>query len=206
MLTSRLARRSPLTGIALAVVGLSVALSLAGCVQPGGDEPSDDPSTHAPSTSATPGPSSSPTATTPPEEKPTPLSLPCASVVDAQTMYDFNPNFGLLDSFDPDANTLAARAVAEDGTACRWINQTSGVTIDFGLSSPGPTAFAEAKAAAKSGTAVSGLGDEAYFAASGGVGVLQAFTGSVWITAASEYFSAAQDAETLMADAVAAAR
>ena len=121
-------------------------------------------------------------------------------------MYDFNPNFGLLDSFNPGANTLAARAVADDGTACRWINQTSGVTIDFGLSSPGSTAIAEAKAAAKSGTAVSGLGDEAYFAASGGIGVLQAFTGTVWITAASEYFSAPQDAATLMADAVVAAR
>lgn len=121
-------------------------------------------------------------------------------------MYDFNPNFGLLDSFAPGANTLAARAVANDGTACRWVNQTSGVTIDIGLSSPGPTAFASAKSAAKGGTAVSGLGDEAYFAASGGVGVLQAFTGTIWISVASEYFTAPGDATTIMADAVAAAR
>jgi hypothetical protein len=192
--------------MAAAIVGLAVALSLTGCLPPGGDEPSGEPSEPGPTTSVTPSSSPSTPSEAPPEEKPTPLSIPCASVVDAQTMYDFNPNFGLLDSFNPGATTLAARAIAEAGTACRWINQTSGVTIDFGLSSPGPTAFAEAKAAARSGTPVSGLGDEAYFAASGGVGVLQAFTGGVWITAASEYFSAAQDAETLVADAVAAAR
>lgn len=119
-------------------------------------------------------------------------------------MYDFNPNFGLLDSFAPGANTLAARAIEEDGTACRWINQTSRVTIDFGLSSPGPTALAAARSAARSGTAVGGLGDEAWFSVSGGVGVLQAFTGTVWITAASEYFASPQDAVTLMAEAVAA--
>jgi hypothetical protein len=121
-------------------------------------------------------------------------------------MYDFNPNFGLLDSFTPSANTLAARAAADDGTVCRWVNQTSGVTIDIGLSSPGPTAFAAARAAAKSGTSVGGLGDEAYFAASGGVGVLQVFTGAIWITASSEYFTVPEDATTIMADAVATAR
>lgn len=121
-------------------------------------------------------------------------------------MYDFNPNFGLLDSFVPEANTLAARAVAEEGTACRWINQTSRVTIDFGLSSPGPTAFAEARSDARAGTAVDGLGDEAWFSVSGGVGVLQVFLASTWITAASEYFASPQDAVTLMADAVAVLR
>lgn len=134
------------------------------------------------------------------------MSIPCESVVSAQTMYDFNPNFGLLDSFTPDVNTLVARAVTDDGTTCRWVNQTSGVTIDIGLSSPGPTAFAAAKAAAKAGRSVGGLGDEAYFAASGGLGVIQAFTGSIWITVSSEYFTVPNDATTIMTDAVAAAR
>ena len=204
VLTSRLARRSPSTGVAVVAVAIAVVVSLTGCV-PGVVEPTTGPSGEGPSASA--GPSSSPgtpSETSAPAEKPTPLSISCSAVVSAQAMYDFNPNFGLLDSFTPAANTLAAQALADEGTVCRWMNQTSRVTIDFGLSSPGPTAFAAAKAAAQGGTAVSGLGDEAWFSVSGGVGVLQAFTGSVWITAASEYFASPQDAVTLMADAVAA--
>ncbi|MBB5632440.1 hypothetical protein BKA04_000663 [Cryobacterium mesophilum] len=99
-----------------------------------------------------------------------------------------------------------ARAAADDGTICRWVNQTSGATIDIGVSSPGATAFAAARSAARSGTPVGGLGDEAYFTVSGGVGVLQAFAGSIWVTASSEYFAVPQDATTIVAKAVAAGR
>jgi hypothetical protein len=121
-------------------------------------------------------------------------------------MYDFNPNFGLLDDFAPAANTLAARAVADDGTVCRWVNQTSGATVDIGLSRPAPTSLASAQDAARSGTPVSGLGDAAYFSVSGGVGVLQAFSDGFWVTTASGYFGAPEDAEPIMAAALAATR
>ena len=121
-------------------------------------------------------------------------------------MYDFNPNFGLLSQFSPAAGTLAARAAADDGTVCRWINQTSDDTIDVSISQPGQKALAAAMAAASSGSSVNGLGDSAYFAASGGTGVVQVFSGSRWITATSVYFSTARDADSIISAAVAAAK
>ncbi|GAA3740640.1 hypothetical protein GCM10022239_15450 [Leifsonia bigeumensis] len=202
MLTRKLAIRTTLTAVALAT-----AVSLTGCLSPGEPtEPSASPSDSTPSASPSLSPSSSPSETTAPEEKPTPVSIPCASVIDAQTMYDFNPNFGLLAKFTPGAGTLAAQAVANQGTACRWMNQTSRETIDVTISQPGPTAFAAARDAASNGTPVSGLGDAAYFSTDGDAGVVQAFSGPFWITATSVYFSGAGDAGALMKDAVAAAR
>lgn len=121
-------------------------------------------------------------------------------------MYDFNPNFGLLASFTPDSGSLAEQAVADQGTVCRWINQTSGDTIDVTISQPGPTAFAQARSSAGTGTPVSGLGDAAYFSASGGPGVVQSFSGPFWITATSVFFTVPDDASGIVRDAVAAAR
>lgn len=187
--------------IALAVGALAVG-ALAGCV------PEPQP-TSSPSIGSTPSTSPStpaPSETTTPQEQPTAVSIPCDSVVGAQTMYDFNPNFGLLSDFTPDGGTLAARAIAEEGTACRWVNQTSGDTIDVTISRPGPTALAEARDTAGAGTPVSGLGDAAFFSTSGDSGIVQSFSGPFWITGTSVYFSAGGDASGIMKDAVAAAR
>lgn len=182
----------------------ATAGALTGCLQQGG-VPEPTPSSTATS-SPTPTPTASPSATADPVEQPTAVSIPCGSVVDAQTIYDFNPNFGLLASFDPASNTLAARAVQDKGTVCRWMNQTSRVTIDIAISSPGPTAFAAAQDAAAAGDAVSGIGDAAYFSVSGGIGTLQAFTGQFWVSAASPAFSVPADATTIMKSAVASTR
>ena len=146
-----------------------------------------------------------PSETAVPDEAATPMSIPCDSVVSAQTMYDFNPNFGLLASFTPDSGSLAAKAVTDKGVACRWINQTSGDAIDITISHPGPSAFDSVKGAASAGASVGGLGDEAYFSTSGGQGIVQAFSGPYWVTGTSVFFSGAADATSLMADAVAAA-
>lgn len=191
---------------ALAGLSVVVAVSLSGCLSPGDDlMPTLDPSASesAPSEPASPTPTPSDTAA---PEKPTPVSIPCGSVVNAQTMYDFNPNFGLLASFSPDAGTLTARAANDKGTVCRWVNQTSGDTIDVSISQPGPNALAAARSAAESGTSVSGLGDAAFFAHSGGVGVVQIFAGPYWVTTTSVYFSSASDAKSIASAAAAAAR
>lgn len=121
-------------------------------------------------------------------------------------MYEFNPNFGLLDSFTPNAGSLVASAVSNEGTVCRWIQQTSGVTIDIGISQPTPTALADARSAAQSGTAVSGLADAAFFSKSGDLGVIQAFAGDRWVVVTSVTFAAASDAQDIAKSAVAAAR
>lgn len=134
------------------------------------------------------------------------MSIPCNDVVSAQTMYNFNPNFGLLANFTPDPGSFAEQALAIEGVACRWVNQTSGATIDVSIAQPGPTALADAKDAASSGAPVSGIGDAAFFSQSGAPGVVQAFAGPFWVTATSVYFAAPGDASSIMADAVAAVR
>ncbi len=193
-------RTAVIVGIVVATAGV-----LAGCLQQGGlPEPTSSLSPTIPS--PTFAPSASPSATTAPVEQPTAVSIACSSVVDAQTMYDFNPNFGLLSSFDPASNTLAARAVQDKGTVCRWMNQTSRITIDIAISNPGPTALAAAQDAAKAGSAINGVGDAAYFSVSGGIGTLQAFTGQFWVSAASPAFSSSADATTIMKSAVSSTR
>lgn len=188
----------------LASSALAATLALTACLPPdAGAKPSDPPV--VPTSSATP-PAETPDPTTAPAEKPTPVAVSCDAVISAQAMYDFNPNFGLLTAFSPTAGSFAARAVADKGTACRWVNQTSGVTIDFGVSSPGPTALAAARDAAASGTAMKGLGDAAYFSAAGGTGTVQVVSGERWITLASAFFSSPEDAADLAAIAVKAAR
>jgi len=188
------------------VAGLvfGTAGALTGCLAQVPDaEPTTTPSVSSPSSSPSPSGTASPTPT-PSPEKPTPVSLSCSNVVDAQTIYDFNPNFVLLDSFSPASNTLAAQAVRDEGTACRWLNQTSKITIDIGISNPGPNSMNAAQSSAASGTAVSGLGDAAYFSRSGGFGTLQVFSGRFWISASSPAFSAAGDARTVMEHALGA--
>lgn len=120
-------------------------------------------------------------------------------------MYDFNPNFGLLAKFTPDPDSFDSRALANKGVACRWINQTSGDTVDVAVSRPGPTSFDAAKGAASTGTPVTGIGDAAYFTTRGNAGTVQVFNGSFWITVTSVYFATSKDAQKIVADAVAAA-
>ncbi|MEO7544805.1 MAG: arginyl-tRNA synthetase [Terrimesophilobacter sp.] len=181
---------------ALAALGLIVAVSLSGCLSPGGDTaPPSEPPRLVPteSNSSTP----SPTETPAPDGKATPISIPCNTVINPQSMYDFNPNFGLLANFAPEAGSLAAQAVIDRGTVCRWINQTSGDTIDVSISQPSPKSRTTAESAAESGTSVGGLGDAAYFSQSGKTGVVQIFVGNYWVTVSSVYFSSAGDAQTL---------
>lgn len=192
--------------IALTGIGLALAVSLSGCLSPGSDlVPTIAPPTPSPTTSPATTPLPGPTSSATPAEKPTPVSIPCDTVVSAQTMYDFNPNFGLLAKFSPEAGTVTAQAAADQGTVCRWMNQTSGDTIDVAIAQPGPNALAAAKTTASSGDSVSGLGDDAYFSHSGQVGVIQVFDGPYWITATSVYFASARDAKTIITSAVNAA-
>lgn len=120
-------------------------------------------------------------------------------------MYDFNPNFGLINGFVPEAGSLAGQAVAANGIACRWMNQSSGVTIDVSV------AHLDAKSTtvrkqflAANSTSVSSFGPSGYFD-QGDVGsAAQAFPGVFWVTAASIAFFGADDAVPIMKAATAA--
>ena len=121
-----------------------------------------------------------------------------------QAVYDFNPNFGLDSSFSPKAGTAAATAVAERGTACNWLNQTSRDTFTFAVARPAAAEFASLRSKVATGTAAPELGDAAYFSSSSGVGRIDVFTGAYWLVATSVYFGSATDAKNLVTTALGA--
>jgi hypothetical protein len=188
---------------------LATVLLLSACV------PASEPGS-APSASSRPTPSASPTGTatasatpeTPAEplvETGEPVGLSCNDVVTPQQVYDYNPNFGLVDGFVPESGSLAGQAVAANGLACRWMNQTSGATIDVSV------AHLDARSneirkdyLASNSTSVSDFGPDGYFD-QGDVGsAAQAFPGEFWVTAASVAFFTAEDAAAIMGNATAA--
>jgi hypothetical protein len=112
-------------------------------------------------------------------------------------MYDFNPNYLLLNNFTPAAGTPAATALTSKGVACRWENSTSGVTIDVSVAKPAPNKLDGFKSNA--GSAADAF--DGYFVATGGTGTAQVFSGAYWATLSSEAFFEAGDVADLVADA-----
>jgi hypothetical protein len=190
-------------------LGAVAALALAGCV------PTPAPSQSArPTPSASSTPRSTPSDTPRPTPTPTPSAattgiatkIPCATLISAQVIYDFNPNFGLDSGFSPTSGTAAATAVAAGGTACNWLNQTSGDTVTVAVARPGASGLASIRATAAAGAPVAGLGDAAYFSTSGQTGRVDVFRGAYWLVATSVYFGSASDANGLVTAALGALR
>lgn len=189
------ARRTAL--FALPVL-LGAALLLSGCVPTGTVGPSASPS-DSPSTSPVPLSSATPT-TTATVEPGEPVTIGCDQLITAQAIYDYNPNFSLI-SYTPASGSLAADAVASQGIACRWVNQTSGDTIDVSVAHLSETGLAARKSGL--GTADSAFSVEGYFALQGSTGVAQVFSGPYWVTVSSVAFFEARDVAPLIDDAVA---
>ncbi|HEX3680232.1 MAG TPA: LamG-like jellyroll fold domain-containing protein, partial [Galbitalea sp.] len=132
----------------------------------------------------------------------------CDDIITLQNMYDFNSNYGEsgFAGGSPDAGTDAAQALAWNGVACRWIDDSSNVPLDFSVASilDRGTMLDLQNSAAANGTAVTGLGDSAYYETlPDGDGELQVFDGSYWITFRSPWFWSAGDAGELPGDAIA---
>ena len=195
--------RSTVIAVALAA---TVALGLAACVpEPGTSKTSSPAATDSPSANPVPSSTISPKPTpTPSAAAATATKIPCGTLISAQAVYDFNPNFGLDSGFSPKSGTAAAKAVADNGTACNWLNQTSGDTFAFAVARPVAAELVSLKTTAATGTPASGLGDAAYFSTSGGVGRVDVFRGAYWLVATSVYFGSAADASTLVTTALAA--
>lgn len=175
-------------------------LLLAGCV------PTDDPTpSPTPSPSLSEATESASPTPEPVEPEGIPITVSCDELVSAQVMYDFNPNFGLAGEFEPDAGTFAATAVAQNGLACRWINQTSGEVIDISVANLPDTALALLRNdLAGSSTLVPTYGVEGYFRVADGVGEAQAIDDPFWIVSVSTAFTEPGEAEPIMAAAIAA--
>lgn len=200
-------RRTGTTSVAVSGA-LLVSLGLAGCVAPGempNLPPSVSPSSSSPG-EAPPALSPSPSPSLDQGEPAVPVSIPCTSVISAQSMYDFGPNFALVSSFTPPSSSLAARAAASSGTVCRWVNETSGEAIDVSIAKPSSVDFESLLAQARAGTPVPRSSGETFFSSVDGAGTAQSFQGRYWITVGSVYFGSADDLAPLLDEALSAAR
>jgi hypothetical protein len=118
-------------------------------------------------------------------------------------MYDYNPNFGLNDSYVPAAGSTAARILDFNGLACSWVNQTSGETIAVSVANLPPATLSKIKAdLASSSKPVTAFGPGGYFTVASGTGSADALSGPYWIDARSGAFGEAGDAEPIVAAAL----
>jgi len=170
---------------------------LAGCTP--GDDP-DGGITATPEPTATARPTPEPTGGT----VSTPIGIECDELVPPDVMYIYSPNVAPIGEYTPAAGSAAESALAYQGIACRWQNQSSGANIDLSvanldedtLTALKNTAFAESQM-------VPTYGEEAYFTVDGGVAVAQVFQGPYWIVAESTMFFEPGDATELIEAAIA---
>ncbi|ANJ27595.1 hypothetical protein ATC03_13635 [Agromyces aureus] len=182
------------------LVAAAVAL-LSGC-SPTGAEPT--PSASAPASGS---PAASDPAVTPePTESvdpPTPFAIACDALATPDQLYAFNPNFGAAPDYAPTAATIKTVATDAAGTACGYLNQTSGDLIEVAVATPSATALtAYANEAAASSTAVPTYGTPpavtGFFEHSGSNGQVQVFTGAYWVVLDSVEFFEPGDAQRLV--------
>ena len=173
--------RSP----AVALTALVLALSLAACAPQPAPQPTSTATT-TPSATAEPQPTTEPFAGAP-------LAIECSALVTDQAMYDYNPNYGLDDTWRPVSGTLAAKAVALGGTACAWRNETGGELLIVAAAHPSDDDLA-------------GLSTGAPFAVAGDTGTAQSFDNGYWVVTSSTEFLEAADAAPIVTAANAALR
>jgi len=198
------ARRS--VRLLLAAAAVAGAVALAGCTPSGPastDGPGESGSTSAPnSTGGGPGPSDS----TAPEAPSTPFEIACDELLTAEQVYAFNPNYGTAPDYEPTSPAVLA-VVDAGGTACGWLNQTSGDLIDLSVASLDPASLESLKNETVSTSTMvptySGA-DEGYFSVANGVGTAVVFDRSYWIVIVSTFFAEPGDPSDLIASVMGA--
>lgn len=164
---------------------------------PSASDWSERPSSPSPSPSPSPSeePSAEPSA--PAVDESAPIGVACAQLLTADDIYAYNPNLAAVDGTAHGA--AGARAVAAQGIACHYRNLTSGETIIVSAANPGPAALAQVRAELSgSATPASGLGGEGWY----GGGTATVIAGPYLVTASSDIFTAAADAQQLTTTAV----
>lgn len=180
----------------LAIIAAASVVFLGGCTA----EAPRPTATAAPTASETPAATEpAPTETA---EPPVPFTIECDALLTPQNVYDFNPNFGADPDYEPSAEGITG-IVEEAGTACSWLNQTSGELIEVGVATPPPSALeARKNAAALDSTPVPTYGTppdvEGYFVHSDGSGEAQVFQGPYWIVIDSSSLFEPGDAQLLV--------
>ena len=181
--------------LAAAALVVALAAGLTGCV-----DPDTAPALPTGTPPATSGPVVTPTID--PTPGATPLGVACADLVDPDAVYALNPNLALVGDGNPEAGSAGARALAAGGVSCHWVLESGGGAMDVSAARLGPADLATREAEAAAGTAVAGLGDRAYFSASG-IPTVTVFRGDVWLVVASEQFGQGADAAGIVDSALA---
>jgi hypothetical protein len=151
------------------------------------------------SSSPSPGQSETPSS----NEAGTPIDLTCDELITPQAMYDFNSNFGIDDEYVPADGSPAAEILDLNGLACSWVNQTSSETIAVAVANLPPDKLATIKSdISATSAAVSNFDAEGYFSNEAGVGRVDVFSGSFWVTLGSTFFTEADDATPLVTAAL----
>ncbi|MFB9310451.1 hypothetical protein BJY17_000099 [Agromyces hippuratus] len=196
--SSRLSRTRP---AAIALVVAASAMLLSGC---SGEAADPGATTAAPQASETPI-ETTPAEPTETAEPPVPFAIECDELLTPDQVYAFNPNFGAAPDFAPSGDHLVAVVEDEAGTACGWVNQTSGDLIEVGVATPPEAALlAHQSDAAMNSTPVPTYGTppelEGYFTQADGSGEAQIFSGPYWIVIRSAALFEPGDAGKLVAD------
>lgn len=186
------------TGSALAAAA-SVAL-LAACTAStpaptASAAPTTDPAT------AAPGPTAPATETA---EPPTPFTIDCEALLTPEQLYEFNPNYGVAPDYAPEAANIATAVDVDAGTACGYLNQTSGELIEVSVATPTAMAGEQRRNdAATTSKPVPTYGTppevEGYFVQAGGTGEAQVFHGPYWVVVDSTALFEPGDAQQLVA-------
>lgn len=197
----RLPRLAPTRSTGLALVAAASVALLCGCT---GATP--EPTAGADPTAGPANPSA--TATTAPEptetaEPPVPFEISCDALITAEQLYAFNPNFGSDPGYEPEAEAVVTAVEEDAGTACGYLNQTSGEVIEIAVATPTERAGEQRRNdAALSSKPVPTYGTppevEGYFLQAGGSGEAQVFSGPYWIVMDSPAFFEPGDAQQLM--------
>jgi hypothetical protein len=145
---------------------------------------------------------STPATATPTTPAVAPLAIPCTSMLTATQLYAFNPNLSPSPHFTATGSLLTV-AVAEGGTACGWLYESSNDTVQFAVAAPPSarlTSLEQSAATGKPTAAYGGAGVKGYFTRAGGHGEVQVFAHGHWIVGQSTTFFEPGDAEQLVKD------
>ena len=134
------------------------------------------------------------------------VGLNCGELLTDQVVYDWGSgNFALDVDYEPAAGSAAAQIVTEGGLACRWVNLTSSETVEVAVAAPASSVLdSTAAAVAASAEPAPAISPTAYFSATDGIGRVDAFTDTYWISGESPWFVGEEDAAPLITAAIAA--
>lgn len=191
---------------AVSLTGLTLAIALiAGCVAV--DQLPAVPSEIAGDENERPTPSPTLIETAAPGDpslSSTPVEIDCDALLSLETIYEFNPNVGIDPAYMPTAR--GAEALAYDGVSCGWINQTSGDSLSVSVARFDAVSLSALQQIARErdGSTVVGPDNTATFRTVNGIGSLELFADSYWISIESRMIVEYADA-TLLIDEISSA-